>query len=362
MMKNVFWLILVSLFISACSGPANQYAISGKVDGATAGRVVLSKVVDNDLVAVDSVETTDGTVAFTGTIEMPEIYYLEFKEDDQFHRFFIEPGSIVVSGNIENPVFTGSEAQVIFDNYNLSVQQFDEKRETLYAEFMEAQKIADTARTELIRQEAQLIDDNQSSFMKEFVNAQSDNVVGPYIVVNNIYQFDLEDLVKARSNYGEEIAGSKYVQILDKQIGKMQKVAIGQPAPIFAQNDTTGNPVSLDSFKGKYVLIDFWASWCRPCRQENPNVVVAYQKFHDKGFDVLGVSLDKQKGAWIQAIADDNLTWTHVSDLKYWSNEASNMYAVSSIPANFLLDPEGIIIAKDLRGEELQQKLEEIFN
>lgn len=147
-----------------------------------------------------------------------------------------------------------------------------------------------------------------------------------------------------------------------KRLEIAKATAVGAMAPDFTQNDVAGKPVSLSGFKGRYVLIDFWASWCGPCRGENPNVVKAYQQYKDKGFTILGVSLDQNKEAWLKAIEADNLTWTHVSDLKYWNNAVAQQYGIRSIPANFLLDKEGKIIVSDLRGEALEKKLAELMN
>jgi peroxiredoxin len=139
-------------------------------------------------------------------------------------------------------------------------------------------------------------------------------------------------------------------------------IGMGQLAPEFVQNDTDNKPVNLKDFRGQYVLLDFWASWCGPCRLENPNVVEAYNKYKDKNFTVLGISLDRERQKWLQAINDDRLTWTHVSDLKFWGNEVAKMYKVQSIPQNFLLDPQGKIVGKNLRGSELHSFLDRLLN
>ena len=152
-------------------------------------------------------------------------------------------------------------------------------------------------------------------------------------------------------------------RLLGIAINELKATAIGVAAPDFTQNDADGTPVKLSSFRGRYVLIDFWASWCGPCRQENPNVVKVFNKYKTKKFTILGVSLDRPDGKadWLAAIKNDNLTWPQVSDLKYWNNEAAALFFVRSIPQNFLIDPNGKIIAKGLRGEDLENKLAEIF-
>jgi peroxiredoxin len=156
-------------------------------------------------------------------------------------------------------------------------------------------------------------------------------------------------------------SGKGFQQQLDNLVTFDQNVAIGKEAPDFTQNDTSGHPVTLSSFRGKYVLLDFWASWCGPCRQENPNVVAVYHKYHDKGFEIIGVSLDQQGEAWKKAINADQLSWIHVSDLKYWNNALVKLYGIRGVPQNFLIDPQGKIIARGLRGDDLESKLAGIY-
>jgi len=172
--------------------------------------------------------------------------------------------------------------------------------------------------------------------------------------------FSQEEVAGIINNAATKFPNHTAIQTVKKNIQApvAQKSSAGvRKAPDFVQPDVNGKPISLASFKGKYVLVDFWASWCKPCRMENPNVVKAYNEFKDKNFTVFGVSLDQEKNAWQEAIKKDGLTWTHASDLKYWNNEAAALYQVQSIPANFLIDPSGNIIAQDLRGEDLTETL-----
>lgn len=175
---------------------------------------------------------------------------------------------------------------------------------------------------------------------------------------------DPNELLPLLNGLSKDLQDTEMARSLKDALESMKSVEIGAMAPDFEEADTTGKPVRLSSFRGKYVLLDFWASWCGPCRQENPNVVKAYNRFKDKNFTIIGISLDKPNGgfAWLNAIRNDHLTWTQLSDLKFWNNSVAQLYFVQSIPKNFLIDPTGKIIAQDLRGDDLEAKLEEVLS
>ena len=186
--------------------------------------------------------------------------------------------------------------------------------------------------------------------------------VAAYFVVKDFaYKLDLEGMKSVRAKLDASLNGTEYVNQIESMIARMEKVQVGSVAPDFTLPDVDGNPVSLSSFRGKYVLVDFWAAWCPDCRKENPNIVAAWEKYKDKNFAVLGVSLDRTREQWLAAIEKDKLAWTQVSDLKYWNSEAAVLYCIRWIPMSFLIDPEGKIVAIGLEGEELHNKLEELL-
>ena len=182
-------------------------------------------------------------------------------------------------------------------------------------------------------------------------------------LVNSNAGIDMSKLESLYNGLSATLKKTEFGEAIGNQIFAKTRTVIGSVAPDFSQNNPDGKPIKLSDFRGKYVLIDFWASWCTPCRQENPNVVKAYAQFKNKNFEILGVSLDNPnaKTAWLNAIEKDKLTWPQVSDLQGWKNQAARLYGVESIPQNFLIDPKGVIVAKNLRGEELIRTLSNIL-
>jgi peroxiredoxin len=200
------------------------------------------------------------------------------------------------------------------------------------------------------------------SYVPGFVNAHPHSYASAYIISRTLLINPKVEVLELVYNSLDSIVKvSKFGKVVVDVLGAAHKTAVGQVAPDFTMNDRDGKPVALSSLRGKYIFLDFWASWCGPCRRENPNIVEAYAKFHSAKFDILGVSLDSEKDNWEMAIKKDKLTWQHVSDLKGWGNAAAKMYGIRAIPANLLLDKEGKILARNLYGSDLEKKLKEVL-
>lgn len=327
---------------------------------------------------VDSVALKDGSFRFEGRIVEPvraQLIAKPVSTPDAPKRVgrkdvamvFLSPGTIETTSldSFSNITIKGSVAQDEYAKIDAQMNPFNERAAELNKQYMDYDRAGDEAGKNKIMAQYKAMDKESRQVYRKYVEANPNSPIAVY-AVSQYGGFDLNaDEVdplfntlpasaKAYPSYNE----------LSERLVLARKLAIGKPAIDFTQNDTLGNPVSLSSFKGKYVLVDFWASWCGPCRKENPNVVTAFNKYKDKGFTVFGVSLDQPnaKDKWIKAIHDDNLTWTHVSDLKFWENDAAKLYGVRSIPFNILVDKEGKIVARNVRGSDLQTTLAQVLN
>ncbi len=280
---------------------------------------------------------------------------------------FVETGKVTINNidSFANINVKGSKAHEEFTKLNTLDKSFNTQMEVLYKEYsnhMKAQDKEAAAKTEaaIDALEAQQKEEVYGAYLK----ANPNSPLAIYALSQYAgYSIDGDKIEPIFNTLSTENQNTFSGTELKRKIDIAKKTGIGKMAMDFTQNDTLGNPISLSSFKGKYVLVDFWASWCGPCRRENPNVVKVFNQYKDKGFHIIGVSLDQPgaKDRWMKAINDDKLTWTHVSDLQFWNNEVAKQYGIQSIPQNLLLDPQGKIVAKNLRGETLGIELEKFL-
>ena len=373
-MKKISFFLLIPVIAAFVNEKAAT--IKGTITTPDPVKMIYLSYRNGDNSVNDSTILTNGQFSFKAKVEEPTaaVLSVRFEKADgqtntRYERktIFLQPGTITINikDSLKFATISGSKAHTEYERYTQLQKPYTESMQALNQQYM---KYRTEKNEEGMKQIEAMGDSINERKNEEVVRPYLENNTQSPIALYVLKQYGGYDLDPAKveplfAKLPKSVQGSRSGVEYKELIETAKKTAVGVYAMDFTQNDTLDRAVSLSSFKGKYVLVDFWASWCGPCRVENPNLVKAFNQYKEKNFTVLGVSLDRpeKKQSWLDAIHKDGLTWTHVSDLKYWDNAVAKQYGIRAIPQNFLIDPQGKIVAKNIRGDELNKKLQEIL-
>ena len=364
MMKKLTY-VLAATLLAACNSGNNGYTITGTVEGANDGDMVyLQGVEGRQLVKLDSAVIKNGTFTFTGKQDTAVNRYLTYKNNEDNGMamdFFLENGKIAIQLTKDNDAATGTPNNDAYQEIRTQLNSLMKQMETLYS------ALSDTTLTDEQREakgkEIEGLQEKMIGVAKDGIAKNITNPVGIHLLKQNYYYMDVNELDPLMPQIPAMYDQDERIVQIKANVKQMKATAVGQKFTDFEMQTPEGEKVKLSDYvgKGKVVLVDFWASWCGPCRREMPNLVDLYAKYKNKNFEIVGVSLDQSGEAWKNAIKQLNISWPQLSDLKYWDCEGAKLYAVSSIPHTVLIDKDGTILARGLAGEALQEKLAEVI-
>lgn len=370
-MKKLFcFSVMLLLCVSACNTlEKNTFIVKGTTDlpnGKKIYRVVANT--NGQPMRVDTTEVMNGKFQLAGEVDQIDVNFLFIEGEQANSAFILEEGYIDIElykDSLNAAYVGGTLSNIDLQNYRMQTQTMAKDMNAIVQEIQEANTLGDNLLVQDLQEQYNQIKTALSVYEKDFIRKNIDSYISTLIMERFLAQKELSiNEAKAIFNtYSDRIrSGKSGLKISSVINAPVNPTAIGEIAPLFEGPTPTGDRIALESLRGKVTIIDFWASWCRPCRIENPNLVRLYNRMHDKGLEIIGVSLDRNKASWVRAIADDGLTWNHVSNLKYWADPIAQLYQVRGIPAAFVLDREGRIVAKNLRGAQLDAKIEELLN
>jgi peroxiredoxin len=355
------YIIFLTIFIGTVQAQKQQppgFRIEGHLNGVNEKSLVSLTDANKPTDTLARGFVKNGLFILNGHVKEPSLVVLNFASAKKKSSLFIGNETVTINGDVENLTAMQVRGSVSETDFIAFEQTFN----IYFAQLNQLGQLSNSpdaaSKRDSIAEAYQAVAMAIQLRVDSFIQQKKSSYVSPFLlVVVNQLSDDVFLLERRYNSLTPEVQQSMYGSYIREQIDNGKVGAVGSEAMDFTQEDTAGKPVSLSSFKGKYVLIDFWASWCKPCRMENPNVLSAFERFKAKNFTVLGVSLDRSRDAWIKAIEDDKLAWSQVSDLKFWSNAVAQQYRIQQIPQNFLIDPNGKIVGKNLRGADLDSKL-----
>lgn len=374
MVKNEILLssLFIMLLLIACA--PGKFSIEGKVKGYPDGEVLVLQWINDKWDTLSRGKLENGIFHLEGRVDSLILAQLSFGQAGS-EKFLLEEGKFKVKGKRSRLVIGGKAAQGVFARFENNMTCLWEEMGRLENRFYEFQKSGDSLGMERVVKDIERLIDGHHVRENALIRENPNSVASAYAVysalnllnvpafmrMSLIHPITYEQLREKYLTLGEDGKKSYYGKIVGDYVEKQERVAVGAIAPDFTLESPTGEKISLHGIKGKVKLIDFWASWCGPCRGENPNVLRIYKRFHDKGLEIIGVSLDDNKEKWEEAIQEDGLVWVHVSDLKGWQSSTVVLYQINSVPSTFLLDGDNRIVAKNLRGEELEMAIEKLL-